>query len=30
MNNQNHIRTLTERFFQGETTLDEEQQLYQL
>ena len=30
MNNQNHIRTLTERFFQGETTLAEEQQLYQL
>lgn len=30
MNNKNDIRTLTERFFQGETTLAEEQQLYQL
>lgn len=30
MNNKNDIRTLTERFFQGETSLAEEQQLYQL
>ena len=30
MNNKNDIRTLTERFFLGETTLAEEQQLYQL
>jgi len=30
MNNKNDIRTLTERFFQGETTLAEEQLLYQL
>ena len=30
MNHQNNIRTLTERFFLGETTLAEEQQLYQL
>ncbi len=30
MNNKDDIRILTERFFQGETTLSEEQQLYQL
>lgn len=29
MNNKDDIRILTERFFQGETTLSEEQQLYQ-
>ena len=30
MKNERLIRTLTERFFQGETTLTEEQQLYRL